>query len=370
MEKPRILIVSTAYIPLIGGAELAVKEITDRLGAQYNFDLVCAKVKSGLPGEEQIGNVSVFRVGNGGFFDKYLLAFRARRMAKKGGYDAVWVVMASYGAAFIPGAGVPYLLTLQEGDSEAHILRRVGIFYSLWKKIFKKTAYVQAISTYLKDFARRHGATAPVEVVPNGVDVEKFRQAPKLELQSPVTIVTTSRLVKKNGVDTLIEAAAQLRSVIPNTRYVIRIIGDGPERSNLQSTISRLQLEDTVELVGEVAFKEIPSELKKADIFARISRSEGLGSSFLEAMAAGLPIVGTPVGGIPDFLTDRETGLFARPDDPQDVAEKIKELIENDDLRAKVAQQGQERVLRDYTWDSVAERMNSIFEKVISTKFN
>ena len=90
------------------------------------------------------------------------------------------------------------------------------------------------------------------------------------------------------------------------------IVGDGPLRENLKFKIKNLKLENKIELLGEVSPDKVPQYLAEADIFVRPSLSEGLGTAFLEAMAVGLPIIGTPVGGIPDFLKDDETGLFAR----------------------------------------------------------
>ena len=91
----RILIFSTAYLPFIGGAEIAVKEITDRL-PEYAFVLITAKIDRMLPDHERIGNVDVHRIGRGNFFDKFRLVFRGSTYAKTLGYfDAVWAIMAS-----------------------------------------------------------------------------------------------------------------------------------------------------------------------------------------------------------------------------------------------------------------------------------
>ena len=101
-----------------------------------------------------------------------------------------------------------------------------------------------------------------------------------------------------------------------------------------------------------------------ADIFARASRSEGLGSSFLEAMAAGLPIIGTAVGGIPDFLKDGETGLFTKVDNPTDLAQKIKLLMENNGLCGQIAKTGQELVFKNYSWVNISHRMSEILSRL------
>ena len=82
-------------------------------------------------------------------------------------------------------------------------------------------------------------------------------------------------------------------------------------------------------------------------------------------MAAGLPVVGTPVGGIPDFLKDSETGLFCNVDDPENLALKIKRLVDDEMLRKKVALKGRELVERKFSWDLIAHHMGEVFQKTM-----
>ena len=119
---------------------------------------------------------------------------------------------------------------------------------------------------------------------------------------------------------------------------------------------------ENIVFFGEVLPNEIYNYLTSADVFVRASRSEGLGNSFLEAMGANLPIIGTPVGGIPDFLKDGETGLFVRPDDPQDLAGKIILLLEDSDLYEKISKNGRDLVVDHYSWESVSRSMLRIFK--------
>ena len=387
-ETTHIGIFSLAYIPFVGGAELAVKEITDRL-PQHRFTCLTHRFNREWSRQEKIGNVEVVRVGQGigyqvsgirnyygHFWQKLFYIFRAWRAAEKLHkqlpFDAIWAIMAAYGglAALLfklRHPRVPMLLTLQEGDSEGHILRRVGIFYPLWRLIFKKVDYIQAISNYLADFARRHGARCPVEVATNGVDIKFYENTKKYEsTKKEKIIITTSRLVHKNGIDVLIGAMAELkRCQVSGVRC--QVLGAGPEEQKLKDLTLKLGVADQVEFLGHVEPDKIPGYLNQADIFVRASRSEGLGSSFLEAMAAGLPIIGMPVGGIPDFLKEGETGLFCRVDDPVDLAEKIKLLLIDADLRQKISQAGQALVARNYSWDIIAEKMNKIFTKLCAS---
>lgn len=375
--RPRILIFSIAYEPLVGGAELAVRNITDRL-SQYEFDLITCRFDRAVPKQEKIENVRVFRVGFDGRLGRLLypvLAFRlAKRLHRETPYRLVWSIMAAYaGAAAMMllrrFPKVKFLLTLQEGDAISHIHRRVRGFKKQWQAVFRRADRIQAISNFLADWARSEGATCPIDVVPNGVDLTKFQisnSKSQINSNPQITIITTSRLVPKNGIDILIRAVAELKPQIPNIKYQIQILGSGPEEKKLKRLASELKINDRIEFLGNVNPDEVPKYLSQADIFVRPSRSEGLGSSFLEAMAAGLPIVATKVGGIPEFLKDYETGLFVKMDDPADVAEKISKLLADKALRKTLGEKGQRLVQEKYSWDKVALQMDKIFSSLVA----
>ena len=262
-----------------------------------------------------------------------------------------------------------------------HIHRQVRGFKKMWQRIFGRADYIQAISKYLADWAKSEGATCPIEVVPNGVDLNKFKiQSAKIKItnqNSKIRIITTSRLVEKNGVDVLIRASSYLKVIIPDTRFLIQIVGGGKEENALKKLTRDLKVDDVVEFTGEITPERIPEYLQQADIFVRPSRSEGLGSSFLEAMAAGLPVIGTAVGGITDFLVDYNAknteqsandanGLFVEKDNPKDLAQKIGFLLERADLREELGENGRRLIEEKYNWAQIANQMNRIFQKLIA----
>ena len=116
---------------------------------------------------------------------------------------------------------------------------------------------------------------------------------------------------------------------------------------------------------GSISPHLLPKYLRIADVFVRPSRSEGLGSAFLEAMAAGLPVIGTRVGGIPDFLKDGETGLFCKVDDPKSIVEKINLLTADKNLQNHIIQKGYKMVATNYNWKKIAKEYQIVFESLI-----
>lgn len=369
-KNQSIIIFSTAYLPLASGAELAVKEITDRI-SDYDFFMVTARLHYSYPRVERIGNVEVHRFGLGfapldKIISPFLGAWWARRFARGRHVQCFWSVMVSFTslAPFLLKSmglhhGIPILLTLQEGDSEHHIMRgRFGLIRASWEFALGYADRVQVISAYLEGLARAFGYAGPVTVIPNGVDVKKFSAGGGKVHEYPV-IITTSRLVPKNGIDILIRAMPSVVHKIP--KAICILVGDGSERKHLERLADELRVAKHIEFVGAVPHTDIPSYLGRATVFVRPARSEGLGTSFLEAMAAGLPIIATPVGGIEDFLRDGETGLYAHVEDPEHLASQIIEVCTNQSLSKRLALAGQKLVSERFTWESVARRMREVF---------
>lgn len=373
--KKNILIFSYAYAPLIGGAEIAVKELTERLAADFSFDMVTRRFSRAHPRVETLGAVSVHRVGGGKFFFPFAASLRAFSLHRHNRYDAVWAIMANRAGAaallfklFHPR--VPLVLTLQEGDPIPDIMRKVGLLHPFFKMIFTHANAVTAISTYLAEWAKKMCAKNVV-VVPNGFDVfwfdknqtplgdsrKRFRVIEGFKENDKI-IITTSRLVHKNAVDMIIYSLKYLAN------FHLLVLGDGPLRSDLESLVKRLNLSERVHFKGQISNSRIIHFLNIADIFIRPSRSEGMGISFIEAMGAGLPVIATPVGGIPDFLKDKETGLFCKVNDPKSIAEAVLLLDDQPALREAITAGALRMVKEKYDWNIIADEMREVFEKL------
>ena len=381
VEDMRICIFSTAYLPFVGGAEVALDEIIKRFPPDWEFDVFTARLDGRLPRVEQMGRVRVIRIGQGGRFDKYLLALRgaahAARKHAQHPYDLVWSMMASYGGfaalTFKKKIGVPFLLTLQEGDSPEHIMKRVGIFKERFKQIFKKADGLQAISTYLLEWGKHMGfdSLKPHKMIPNGFDANRFKPVVLQGIpnnfreefgihHTGTLIVTVSRLVRKNGVDILLRALAELPQ-----EYHLAVAGEGEEEPTLKSLAENLGVNNRVYFLGTILHDRLPDLYKSATVFCRPSRSEGLGIVFLEAMASKLPVVATHVGGISDIVRHEETGLLCASEDYHDCAQKIRRLVDDEALRKHCVENAFEFVRRDFQWDVIAQRMRELMEGLV-----
>lgn len=378
----RILVFSTDdFLPPAGGAETAFWEVARR-NPQHQFTLVCARLERTRSRRQIVDGIHIRRIGIGHrVIDAFLLqccgAFVGLAMHGSQRFDLVWAVMASYGAGaatlFTWMTGVPFLLTLQEGNNIERGPRAFPVLRSIYRIGFRSVDGLHAISHYLLSWGMKMGfhRDRPHAMIPNGVDIGLFsvpvsaaaiaaeRAAQGFPAGSFV-IATVSRLVPKNGIGDLIHAIARLPS-----RFVLAIYGYGVLERSLTDQARRLGVLDRVRFMGHLARERLPVVLRAADAFSRPSLTEGLGTAFLEAMAAGVPVIATPVGGIVDFVRDEENGFFAKPGDPVDLARVIEQVAGLDaDRRAAINTAGVATVAEGYDWDDIAHRMDALFHRL------
>ena len=143
-------------------------------------------------------------------------------------------------------------------------------------------------------------------------------------------------------------------------RYLI--VGTGPEAQSLRKLADGCGVAELVEFLGQVDDQELAALYRAGDLFIMPSRDlygqpiEGLGLVYLEANLCGLPVIASNTGGIPDAVVHGETGLLVNPEDPGDIAAAIVRLLSDKDLAARLGAAGHARVLREFTWEHVAER--------------
>ena len=401
-NRKKILIFSLAYFPKhVGGAEVALKEITDRI-PDIEFHMVCLRFDSTLPKVELIGNILVHRIGfskrNPSMADlrkfplhlnkvlyQFAAFFKAVTLHRKHHYHGIWAMMAH-------STGVPaglmktiyptltYVLTLQEGDPPEYIERKMRIFGPLFTRAFRKADVMQCISTFLEQWGRRMGFRGRSVVIPNAVNVmhfseqypEKLLSRLKIELGKgigDIFLITTSRLVHKNAVDDCISALALLPQEVK-----LLVLGTGPDETALREHAEKLNVSERIQFLGQKSHEELPRYLNASDIFIRPSRSEGMGNSFVEAMAAGLPVIATQEGGLSDFIFDEKrnpdkpiTAWAVSKDSPQEIAQAVRDIMSRPEKVRAVVETARAMVKDTYDWDIVARSMREkVFENVMS----
>lgn len=179
--------------------------------------------------------------------------------------------------------------------------------------------------------------------------------------QNAVVALTVRRLVYKNGIDTLIECANL--SVKKNPNVFFLVVGKGPDQNSVQARIRLLGIENNFKLAGFVSDEDLPSYYNAADFFVLPSKSgEGLPLVALEAMACGLPVIATNVGGIREILIE-DFGKLVQPNEPEIMAEAVLEYSRIDPSRGKLELRAV--VEEKYSWDKNVETLVRIYEELI-----
>lgn len=199
---------------------------------------------------------------------------------------------------------------------------------------------------------------AHISVVPCGVDVDHFTPEGEREANGRTHRVTTiGRLVPRKGVGTVIEAIA---SIVANGLDVeLVVVGGGgdtgdPEFERLRGIAERAGVADRVVLRGQIPQSELPAVLRSSDVVVCAPWYEPFGIVPLEAMACGVPVVATSVGGLIDSVVSGSTGVHVPPRDPEAIAEAVTELLLRPDLRAAYGLAGRRRMVSRYSWDRIA----------------
>ena len=200
---------------------------------------------------------------------------------------------------------------------------------------------------------------------PVDTDSIPFTLREKTSADEPFVLLTAGRLSPIKGIDVALQAVRRLRD--DGLNVVLWIAGSGPEGARLEELVRKLGLTDHVKFLGFV--NEPTSLFPRIDFLLQpSSRTEGVPNSVLEAMASGMPVIASRVGGVPELITHGSTGLLVDPGDPQAIVDAVKELIRNPDLRTAIARAASEHVRRNYAVAIATASLARLYESMASGK--
>ena len=225
-----------------------------------------------------------------------------------------------------------------------------------------KASVVVTPSGYLQQVFAQHGYQA--QVVPNIVNLDKFVFKPRTGVANPHApcLVITRNLERIYGIETALAAVAILQRSIPAIR--VFVAGSGPLKDELIQLSAALQLADNVVFTGKLPPDEVAKLYAEADIMLNPTTVDNMPNSVLEALANGIPVVSTNVGGIPYLVSDNETALLVEVNNPEMMAAKIQQLITDAQLYQKLVRNGKLQV-ENYAWQVVKQQWFAIYQQVL-----
>jgi glycosyltransferase involved in cell wall biosynthesis len=236
--------------------------------------------------------------------------------------------------------GIPFSMTLNAN---------IEWWGGAMREKFSDAAFTIAITQWLLDQIRRdYPELKPEQVLLGRIGVDTVRWTPAGNAADKrnghIRLMSVGRLDPSKGHDVLLRAVELMSR--QGKRATLRIAGSGPELAKLQAMAKELGLAEQVTFLGSLSEEQIIEELKTADVFALASHAEPLGVVYMEAMALGVPTIGTAAGGVGEIIRDREDGLLVPPGDAEKLACAITELMENDILRRNLGRAGREKIVR------------------------
>ncbi len=256
-----------------------------------------------------------------------------------------------------------YLPMLPEGVSDSLLRTYLPAFC-------RDCNLVIAPSAGLRDVLRSLDVDVPIEVVPNGVDLERFEhEITPLPRQTfgfddgDVVLIYTGRLGREKNLPLLLRAFKGVAEAFEQARLLI--VGDGPERDNLEDRVLYMGLQKRVHFTGMVPYEDIPRYLLAADAFVTASVTEVHPLSVIEAMAAGLPVLGIQSPGVGDTVEDGLTGLLAQEEDLAAFTAKMGRLVSEDGMRCQMGARAKE-ASRQYDIRRTSKVMLEHYQRLLS----
>jgi len=427
----RICYISNNYSPIVGGAEVqAEKQAHQLLALGHDVTVVTLRINRRLKCAETLGGLPVVRVGGiykqGGHLRTGKLGHLPIQV---GMFLALWHLRHSYDIIhafqFSPIAAVaaligkvthkPVVINLQSaGPGEAQ-RRQLGQGATLmadtltdtdflkidaslsWvvggsditrlpqatfgarailNSLRRSDAFYRVLSMRGQSYLVSQGFRAgQIVYIPNGVDVEKFHPAAERRsdpAQPERSIVCVARLEYPKGVDVLLHAwgrmmhAPQAWRAHLNPR--LRLVGDGFFKPQMESIVAELGIQDSVEFLG--LRRDVVELLQSSWGFVLPSRWEGMPNALLEAMACGLPCVATRVSGSEDIIADGVNGLLVEPEQPAEMDQALRLIIEDHDLARRLGDEGRATVVRNYQLSAVVEQCLDLYQRLLESGEN
>lgn len=362
----KILAVSHEFPPIGGGGANACYYLTKGFAEKgYEVTLVTANYQN-LPEDEIQNGVRILRVNckrshmeHCSFSEMMSFLMKAKpvvkELAKKERFDLCLVFFGipsgPLGYYLKKKYHIPYIIRFGGGDIPGFQERFKTIYQLLapmirkiWREAEARIANSDGLRQMALDFCDKY----PFLVIPNGVDTERFTPGVKKN-RDYLEILFVSRLIERKGLQFVIP---ELKSFQEGTSKKIKlvVVGDGPYRQELERIASEHQVNDMISFEGQKSKDEIVPYYQNADIFILPSKKEGMPNVVLEAMSCGLPIVMTPCQGAKELIDGN--GYVS---EISGFAEKVKELVQDDDLRNHMGKRSRELAEKQFGWQATRD---------------
>lgn len=425
-DRIRVCFVSFWFSPAVGGAEVQAEKQARQLRdlghevvvvtLRHDKQWKRAETLDGLP-VRRVGGIykrgGRLRIGRLGYLPVYITMFLALWRLRHS-YDVIHALQLSPVAAF---AGKllqkPVILNVQSaGPSEEQLKQLepgarlmadtltetsfltvdfkdwvagagdIGHFPQLafgnlmLRFLRKSNAFYQILSTRSRSYLTSHGfREEQIVLISNGIDTDKFQPAPERRpdpAKPERDIICVARLDYAKGVDVLLHTWGRIMREPAESRVYLKprlyLVGEGVYRAQMERIVAELGIQDSVEFLGLRI--DVVDLLQRSWGFVLPSRWEGMPNALLEGMACGLPCVATRVSGSEDAISDGINGLLVEPEQPAELAQALRRIIEDADFAQRLGREARATILRDYQLTTIVERCLELYRRLLTEEKN
>ncbi len=377
----KVLMLNYEFPPIGGGAGQAHLAILRQYAGRNDLsvDVLASAPTPGFAVQKLSDNVTIHTVG---VHKKNLHYWRKievvewvakarrpyRRLLEQNRYD---LVHAFFGLptgwlCYRTAGQLPYIISLRGSDvpgEHARLQLEYKLLGPLLKRIWASAAGLVACSEGLKNRALKFLPSVDIDVIPNGVDLNRFYPAAAQNMSGELKLLTVGRLSVTKRVEMLIKAVEILSK--KNKRTRLTIAGGGGLLEQLKNLVEQKKLTDIINLTGRIESEKMPDVYRQNNIFVSASMQEGMSNAMLEALAAGLPIITTRCEGVDELITDN--GIVVEDTGAVALAEAINDLAENKQ-RYNAMCAAARRQAEKFGWENVAEEYIKLYQRILSKK--
>jgi glycosyltransferase involved in cell wall biosynthesis len=229
--------------------------------------------------------------------------------------------------------------------------------------IFNKANELICLTIHDAETIERWGCPPEkIHVIPNGVDVDKFRPSGE---EQPNLLLWCGRFIEQKGLKYLMEAFEIIVREKQHSQAKLALIGDGPLFPKIYELARKYRITDNIFFKGRLPRRRIPAIMNKASVYVLPSLREGMPYVLLEAMACGKAVVGSDIPGINDVITHMKNGILVPPRDSQSLAQAVLTLLDDEKLRRKIGQKARELMVEKYSWDKITSRIEKVYHETM-----
>ena len=376
-QSLKILILNSEFPPIGGGAGTATANLAKYMASQGLDVKVCTSRFEHLPSREIREGFEIVRVHskreradrtNPNEQISFILSstWYCLNNFAKWKPDVIWAFFG-FPSGFTALTmkvifKIPFVVSLRGGDVPGFRPYDFKKFHRLGapfiRLVWNQAAAVVANSEGLKKLALKFYDRVPIQVIPNGIDLEYFK--PNVRNGKIPQVLFTGRVVYQKGLDLLIQALSEIMSI----EWELSIIGDGSFKNQLHQLVELHGMVSRVRFHGWCKQEELLPILARAHIFVNPSRHEGMPNAVLEAMASGLPIIATKIAGNEDLVVDGKNGYLVESENVNELKEAIKTLLTNKPMRIKMGQESRALVENKFSWVHSGDAYLDLLQKI------